>query len=121
MQHHRPSARRRPNGRSPARSAAPGQRTVVAAPAEGILHGAMPSLLHDDALSGPRSGARVRSFERLADRRLAWVYFSDNWFQGIRFPAEAVEVGARDWRTAVHPAHAAIGVEGRRRSTRSTR
>jgi hypothetical protein len=69
----------------------PGQRTVVAAPTEGILHGAMPSLLHDDALSGPRSGARVRSFERLADRKLAWVYFSDNWFQGIRFPAEAVE------------------------------
>ena len=51
----------------------------------------MPSLLHDDSLSGPRSGERVRSFERLADRRLAWVYFSDNWFQGIRFPAEAVE------------------------------
>jgi hypothetical protein len=70
---------------------APGQRTVVAAPADGILHGAMPSLLHDDAVSGARSAARVRSFERLADRRLAWVYFSDNWFQGIRFPAEAVE------------------------------
>ena len=60
----------------------PGQRTVVAPPAAGILHGAMPSLLHDDSLSGPRSGERVRSFERLADRRLAWVYFSDNWFQG---------------------------------------
>ena len=50
----------------------------------------MPSLLHDDSRSGAQ-GERVRSFERLADRKLAWVYFSDNWFQGIRFPAEAVE------------------------------
>jgi hypothetical protein len=68
-----------------------GQRTVVAAPAQGIYHAAMPSLLHDDALDTQRSEARVRSFERLADRRLAWVYFSDNWFQGIAFPGDAVE------------------------------
>ena len=91
MQHHRPRRTEATERPLAGPQCGPGQRTVVAAPAEGILHGAMPSLLHDDALSGPRSGARVRSFERLADRRLAWVYFSDNWFQGIRFPAEAVE------------------------------
>jgi hypothetical protein len=63
----------------------------VAAPRSGLYHAAMPSLLHDDALSGARSAARVRSFERLADRKLAWVYFSDNWFKGIAFPGDAVE------------------------------
>ena len=70
---------------------AAGQRTVVAAPADGLYHAAMPSLLHDDVLSAQRSTARVRTFERLADRRLAWVYFSDNWFEGIAFPGDAVE------------------------------
>jgi hypothetical protein len=70
---------------------APGERTVVAPPADGLYHAAMPSLLHDDVLSTQRSAARVRSFEREADRRLAWVYFSDNWFEGIAFPGDAVE------------------------------
>src|SRR3954465_1792114 len=65
----------------------PGQRTVVAPPPAGILHGAIAPLLHAASLRGPRGGERVRSFERLADRKLAWVYFSDNWFRGIRFPA----------------------------------
>src|SRR5680860_559905 len=69
---------------------AEGERTIVAAPAEGLYHAAMPSLLHDD-LTAERSAARVRAFERLADRRLAWVYFSDNWFEGIAFPGDAVE------------------------------
>src|SRR5215217_6555827 len=54
---------------------ADGQRTIVAAPPSGMYHAAMPSLLHDDALSGDRSAARVRDFERLAERKLAWVYF----------------------------------------------
>jgi hypothetical protein len=69
---------------------AAGERTVVAPPASGLYHGAMPSLLHDD-LTGDRSAERVRSFERLADRDLAWVYFSDNWFDGIEFPRAAVD------------------------------
>ena len=72
-----------------------GSRTVVAPPAQGIYHGAMPSLLDDDARNGSRSAARVRSFERLAGRRLAWVYFSDNWFEGIRFPRQAVDAVRR--------------------------
>ena len=34
----------------------------------------------------------MRSFERLAGRRLAWVYFSNNWWDGeIRFPRRDVE------------------------------
>jgi hypothetical protein len=67
------------------------QRTIVAAPADGLYHAAMPSLLHEDSLSVSRSEERVESFEKLAGRDLAWVYFSDNWFEGIQFPREAVE------------------------------
>ena len=70
---------------------APGQRTIVAAPTTGLYHAAMPSLLDAESRSAAAAGERVRSFERLADRRLAWVYFSDNWFDGISFPAAAVE------------------------------
>ena len=33
---------------------------------------------------------RVRRFERLAGKRIAWTYFSDNWIKGIRFPESAV-------------------------------
>src|SRR5687767_4951693 len=51
------------------------QRTVVAAPSDGLYHAAMPSLLHDDALSMARSEERVQSFDQLAGRDLAWVYF----------------------------------------------
>ena len=69
----------------------PGERVIVAPPERGILHGAMPSLLHEEARSGPEAAERVRTFERLADRPLAWVYFSDNWFEGIEFPREALE------------------------------
>jgi glycosyl hydrolase family 26 len=72
-------------------SCGPGQRTVVAAPAEGLYHAAMPSLLDAESRDEEAAAQRVRSFERLAGRRLAWVYFSDNWFRGIEFPAAAVQ------------------------------
>jgi hypothetical protein len=74
----------------------PGQRTVVAPPAEGLYHAAMPSLLEAQSQSESAAAERVRSFERLADRRLAWVYFSDNWFDGISFPSAAVQAIRED-------------------------
>jgi hypothetical protein len=74
----------------------PGQRTVVAPPAEGLYHAAMPALLDQESRSESAARARVRTFERLADRRLAWVYFSDNWFEGISFPAAAVRAIRED-------------------------
>jgi hypothetical protein len=33
---------------------------------------------------------RVRRFERLAGKRIAWAYFSNNWGREIRFPVKAV-------------------------------
>ncbi len=38
------------------------------------------------------TAARIEAFEQLAGRSLAWVYFSNNWVDGIKFPAEAVNV-----------------------------
>jgi hypothetical protein len=67
------------------------QRSLAAAPASGMYHSAMPSLLHNDADSEGKAAADVHGFQRLAKRRLAWVYFSDNWFEGISFPSAAVE------------------------------
>jgi hypothetical protein len=59
----------------------------VLPPRHGIYHAAYPSFCPtEDCVTA----ARVRSFERLAGKRLAWAYFSDNWFHGIRFPAAHV-------------------------------
>lgn len=33
---------------------------------------------------------RIQDFEELAGKELAWVYFSNNWVDGIKFPHEAV-------------------------------
>lgn len=53
-----------------------------------ILHGAFPDF-------GPTedvvSQERVRDFERLVEKEIAWGYFSDNWFDGISFPQKEVE------------------------------
>jgi hypothetical protein len=44
--------------------------------------------------------SRIRSFERLAGRRIAWAYFSDNWLGGrVRFPSHDVGVISRAGRT----------------------
>jgi hypothetical protein len=59
----------------------------VLPPATGIYHAAYPDFCPtEDCVSE----ARIHSFERLAGKRIAWAYFSDNWFNGIRFPAAKV-------------------------------
>jgi hypothetical protein len=63
--------------------------TVLAPPPHGrIHHAAFPDF------GGPEDrvrASRVKSFERLAGRRIAWAYFSNNWFRRrIRFPARNV-------------------------------
>jgi len=35
---------------------------------------------------------KIRRFSTLVDKKLAWAYFSDNWFTGIKFPSETVEL-----------------------------
>ena len=74
---------------SPAGSGQGASDLVLGAPAKGrVYHAAFPDF------GGPESrvsAARIRSFERLAKRRIAWAYFSNNWFRGrVRFPARHV-------------------------------
>ncbi len=59
-------------------------------PTEGIYHGSFPDM-------GPTEDVvtieRIKEFENLTGKETAWVYFSDNWFDGIKFPmikAEAI-------------------------------
>jgi hypothetical protein len=58
-------------------------------PTGGVYHAAFPDF------GGPEDRVRpgrVGRFERLAGRRLAWVYFSNNWWEGeIRFPRGDIE------------------------------
>jgi hypothetical protein len=49
----------------------------------GIYHAAFPDFCPEEDCV---SGARVRAFEQLTGKRIAWAYFSDNWFDGIHFP-----------------------------------
>jgi hypothetical protein len=59
----------------------------VLPPATGIYHAAYPDFCPtEDCVSQ----ARIRNFERLAGKHIAWAYFSDNWFHGIHFPAAKV-------------------------------
>lgn len=76
-------ARRFHHADAPPRHLVPADLVLVPPPT-GMYHAAYP----DFAGTEDRVAAwRVREFERLAGRRLAWVYFSDNWTRGIRFPA----------------------------------
>jgi hypothetical protein len=60
---------------------------TVPPPVSGVYHAAYPDFCPtEDCVTQ----SRVRDFERLAGKRIAWAYFSDNWFRGIRFPAAKV-------------------------------
>ncbi|MEK6328291.1 MAG: glycosyl hydrolase [Actinomycetota bacterium] len=70
---------------------------ILAKPPHGrVYHAAFPDF------GGPESrvsDARIRSFERLTHRRIAWAYFSNNWLEGrIHFPAQNVRAIARAGR-----------------------
>ncbi len=57
-------------------------------PPFGIYHGAFPAF-------GPTEDVVTRSavldFERLVGKKIVWGYFSNNWYNGIVFPKNAVE------------------------------
>jgi hypothetical protein len=59
----------------------------VLPPPRGVYHAAYPAFCPEEDCV---SAARVRSFERLAGKRIVWAYFSDNWFHGMHFPAAKV-------------------------------
>ncbi|MCL4232012.1 MAG: beta-mannanase [Dehalococcoidia bacterium] len=61
---------------------APGVRVLP--PAEGVYHSAFPDFGGEE--DRVTAGA-ISSFTALAGKPIAWAYFSDNWFDGISFPA----------------------------------
>lgn len=64
------------------------QNKKVLPPENGIYHSAFPEM-------GPTEDVvtleKIRYFEEITGKKLAWVYFSNNWFKGIKFPKEDCE------------------------------
>ncbi len=75
-----------------ARTVAPTYK--LAPPASGIYHAAFPDF-------GPTedvvTGRTIDNFSnKISGKGLTWAYFSDNWFDGIRFPAAEVRTIQRE-------------------------
>lgn len=68
-------------------AAEPARVVKVLPPEEGIYHCAYPDFT--DSEDNVTSEA-VAGFEALAGKDVTWVYFSNNWFNGIKFPKKAV-------------------------------
>ncbi len=60
----------------------------LAAPASGMYLAANPDFGGEE---DEVSAERITAFEQLSGRGIAWAYFSDNWDNGIVFPAGAVQ------------------------------
>ena len=58
-------------------------------PNDGIYHGAFPDMGEtEDSVTSER----IQEFIDLVEKPPAWIYFSNNWFDGIEFPFEEVEL-----------------------------
>ena len=65
-----------------------GEERKLLPPQTGIYHAAFPDFGPEEDIVSSR---RLRSFiEETAGQRIVWAYFSDNWFDGIRFPGSHV-------------------------------
>ncbi len=63
-------------------------RNRLVPPQAGMYHAAFPGF------GGSEDSVRasvITGFEQLAGKRIAWAYFSDNWYHEIGFPYEEVE------------------------------
>ena len=63
------------------------QRRVLVPRKDRIYFGAFPDF---GGTEDHVSAQRIRAFEALAQRKIAWAYFSQNWFNGIRYPKAAI-------------------------------
>lgn len=59
----------------------------VLPPSSGIYFSAYPDFGDSEDTV---TAQRIEDFEELAGKEIAWVYFSNNWVDGIKFPYEAV-------------------------------
>ncbi len=60
---------------------------LIPAP-NGIYHSAFPDFGSTEDIV---SADRIQEFEQLAQKKIVWAYFSNNWTEGIVFPMQAVE------------------------------
>jgi len=65
------------------------QNKKILPPDNGIYLGAFPDM---GSTEDSVSYARLKAFENLTGKKPAWVYFSDNWFNGIKFPKQKTEI-----------------------------
>ena len=56
---------------------------------EGMYHSAFPDFGGTEDIVTAR---RIKDFENLVGKEITWAYFSNNWLDDVRFPAEAVSV-----------------------------
>jgi len=68
-------------------SAAGASSVKVVPPPSGIYHSAFPDF---GGAENRVSAARLSAFTTLAGKPLTWAYFSQNWMDGIKFPAASV-------------------------------
>ncbi len=62
---------------------------VLLPPPDGrVYHAANPGFGGSEDRVG---AARIRNFEKLARHKIAWAYFSNNWFGGVNFPAARIQ------------------------------
>ncbi|HRE40217.1 MAG TPA: glycosyl hydrolase [Ignavibacteria bacterium] len=64
------------------------QSNKVLPPKYGIYHSAFPLM---GATEDSVEIDRIKNFETLVNKELVWVYFSNNWFKGIKFPRKECE------------------------------
>ncbi|MHA1303714.1 MAG: glycoside hydrolase family 26 protein [Candidatus Heimdallarchaeaceae archaeon] len=58
-------------------------------PSQGIYHAAYPDF--NDSEDYVRTN-RITDFEQLAGKSIIYAYFSNNWYDGIKFPEESVKI-----------------------------
>jgi hypothetical protein len=56
-------------------------------PGNGIYHAVYPDF---GGFEDEVSAQKITDFENLAGKNITWAYFSNNWFDGIHFPADEV-------------------------------
>ncbi|MCK5737369.1 MAG: hypothetical protein KAH21_12865, partial [Spirochaetaceae bacterium] len=81
-------AYRRGVGSSFFASAAQFYKGKLVAPDTGMYHSAYPDFGGTEDLV---TLERIETFENLAGRKNTWAYFSNNWYNAIEFPSNAVE------------------------------
>ena len=55
----------------------------------GIYHSAFPDFGGTEDVV---SEEKIQEFENLAEKQIVWAYFSNNWYNNIRFPSEEVNI-----------------------------